>query len=88
MSPSLKVYVSENCWGCVEARKIVDELRVEFPGVCVDIVERNESGEDNWPESIIATPTYELDGKVVSLGNPYREDLHKLLAAAMQQTSI
>lgn len=76
----LRIYVSEHCWGCQEARKIAGEIRVEFPDVRVVLVER-ESAE-RWPDEIIATPAYVLDGKLVSWGNPARERLRSLLAKA------
>lgn len=79
----LRIYVSEHCWGCEEARKIAGEIRVEFPDVQVVLVER-ESAEC-WPDEIIATPAFVLDGKLVSWGNPSRERLRGLLAEAVGQ---
>jgi predicted thioredoxin/glutaredoxin len=76
----LRIYVSKHCWGCQEARKIAGEIRVEFPDVQVALVER-ESAE-RWPDEIIATPAFMLDGKLVSWGNPTRERLRSLLAGA------
>ena len=76
----LQIYVSEHCWGCEEARKIAGEIRVEFPDVHVNLIER-ESAE-RWPDEIIATPAFVLDGKLVSWGNPTREQIRGLLAEA------
>ena len=81
----LKIYVDENCWGCAEARKIADEVRVEFAEVRVQLVEHDEVDEHGWPDKIIATPTYELNGRIVSLGNPYREELYSLISEAVGQ---
>ena len=86
MATVLKIYISENCWGCVEARKIADEVRVGFSEVHVQLVEHDAADEVSWPDSIIATPTYELNGKIVSLGNPYREELHSLISEAVGQS--
>ena len=84
MATTLHIYVSKNCWSCRETRKIADEMRVEYPEVGVKLVER-ESTPD-WPESIIATPAYTLNGKLISLGNPTRERLRDLLSNAVGET--
>lgn len=84
MSTVLQIYVSEDCWGCLEARKIADEMRVEYASARVELIERNTAA--SWPQEIIATPAYMLNGRLVSLGNPTREELHKLLAEAEGQT--
>ena len=83
MNTVLQIYVSGKCWGCQEARKIAEEMRIRFPGVRVDLVER-ESAED-WPEKVVATPAYVLNGKLISLGNPTRKRLYSLLAEAAGQ---
>lgn len=80
MSTVLQVYVSQTCWGREEARKIADAMRVEFPDVRVEVVERESTEE--WPDAAIATPAYLLNGKLTSLGNPTREHLREVLQAA------
>ena len=67
----------------MEAGKIADEIRVEFPDVRVMLVEHGSTDEDDWPDTVIATPTYELNGKIMSPGNPYREDLYQLVSEAV-----
>jgi hypothetical protein len=34
------------------------------------------------PEYVVAAPTYVLNGRVISLGNPYREELFAYLLEA------
>ena len=43
-----------------------------------------DSPESKAPPEVFATPTYVLDGKVVSLGNPTLEDLTRLLARYLE----
>jgi hypothetical protein len=81
----LQVYVSENCWGCQEARKIAYETRVKYPELRIDLIAR-ESAQD-WPDQVIATPAYILNGKLISLGNPTRERLHSLIVTASDEVS-
>ena len=64
---TLNVYVTEDCMGCVESRTIVDKIRQDYPELTVNLVDLNPN---DWPEDIFAVPSYKLDGKLVSLGNP------------------
>ena len=78
---TLNVYVTEDCMGCVESRTIVDKIKQEYPDHTVNLVDLNPN---DWPEDIFAVPSYKLDGKLVSLGNPspstlqtwFRPDAH------------
>ena len=49
------------------------EMRELFPLLQVDLIDL-DAGHP-IPDGVVATPTYLLDGKVISLGNPRREDL-------------
>ena len=75
----LAIYVSEDCWTCKEARQIVADVGADFPDVNIEIldVESNER-----PEIVFAVPTYMLNDRVISLGNPSRQELSRKLAAA------
>ena len=75
----LEVYVAEHCWSCSETRKIVSDLRVQFPHVAISLL---DTDPQEWPEEVFAVPTYLLDGHIISLGNPTREVLHNKLVAA------
>lgn len=77
MTIALDVYVSADCPTCREARKIAGALRVEYPTVQVTVVEHQDNHD--WPEEVIGTPTYLLNGRLVALGNPTRERLRALL---------
>ena len=77
--PQLNVYVSEDCWSCTETREIVSEMRVQFPDVEISLY---DTDADLWPNDIFAVPTYMLDGRIISLGNPTRQHLQNKLEAA------
>ncbi|MDP9383582.1 MAG: hypothetical protein M3Q29_26260 [Chloroflexota bacterium] len=49
------------------------EMGEMFPLLQVDLIDL-DAGHP-IPDGVVATPTYLLDGKVISLGNPRREDL-------------
>jgi hypothetical protein len=63
----LEIYVVQGCPSCVEARRIGQRI-AQLPDVDVHVIEL-ESGETP-PASVVAVPTYVLDGRVISLGNP------------------
>ena len=77
--PKLDVYVAEHCWSCSETRKIVSDLRVQFPYVAISLLDIDPQ---EWPEQVFAVPTYLLNGRVISLGNPTRKTLHDKLQTA------
>lgn len=72
----LEVYLSDGCWTCGETRQIVADVAPEFPEVVVRLIEID--GQP-LPESVFAVPTYLVNGRVVSLGNPTREELRQKL---------
>ncbi len=69
----LEIVVSLSCVGCEEARLIAEEMRARFPSLDVDVIEIGK--ERPPPPKVFATPTYLLDGAVISLGNPKRDTL-------------
>lgn len=78
---TLEVYVKEECWSCAESRRIVAEVAHQFPGLGIKLIDINGSSR---PQHIFAAPTYVLDGRIISLGNPYRDDLRRLLEQALE----
>jgi len=73
----LEIVVAPDCVGCSEARSIAEEVRGRFTSVEVHLVELG--GDRPIPKQVVATPTYLLDGAVVSLGNPRRDTLLRLI---------
>jgi hypothetical protein len=75
------VYVSRHCDNCVDALCLAEEAAARFPGVVVRVIDLDRAGAPP-PEGVVAVPTYVLDGQVVSLGNPYPEELFARLHEA------
>jgi hypothetical protein len=67
----LKIYISQHCWNCEEALLIAEQAQ-KLPGIEVQVIDLDQNGAVS-PPHIFAVPTYVLNGKVVSLGNPVRE---------------
>lgn len=79
------IYVAKHCSICAYAYEIADFIRQEYPAVIVRIIDIEATSEP-IPEEVFATPTYMLNGRIWSLGNPSpaqaREKLQLLLESA------
>lgn len=73
---ALAIYISNHCPLCAYAYRVAEEIQHDFPNVDVRLVNLNET-EENIPEAIFATPTYLLNGRVWSLGNPSPEKINE-----------
>lgn len=85
-TPLLQVYVAPGCAGCRIALKLVEALRHARPTQRVEIVDISDDPESPLPDGVIGTPTYLLDGRVISLGNPEYTTLLAELDAATGPT--
>jgi len=72
---NLTIYVEEGCAGCQRARRLAVDAARRFPALEVGIVDIGAHGAD-LPDDVFAVPTYILNGRVISLGNPTSERLH------------
>jgi hypothetical protein len=70
--PKIDVYIEDSCWACAESRRIVAEVAPQFPDVDFELCGLEDSRR---PSAVFATPTYVLDGRVIYMGNPTREEL-------------
>lgn len=78
----LQVYIKDDCWTCAESRRIVADIAPQFPQISVELVDMETS---NLPQDVFAVPTYVLDGRVISLGNPYRDVLRREIKDALSR---
>lgn len=79
----LDIFVVDNCWSCEEAHRIAAEAQLRFADE-VEVTLRDLE-RDPRPPTVFAAPTYMLDGRVISLGNPRREELWERLAQRVQE---
>jgi predicted thioredoxin/glutaredoxin len=73
----LDIYVADHCANCAEALRLA-EVAGALPRVDVCVINL-DTARDPVPARVVAVPTYLLDGRVVSLGNPVPGDLLRLL---------
>ncbi len=76
----LEIYVAPNCFGCDTARGLAGTLRaLGWPHLDVRLLDLSDP-DVVIPPTVFAMPTYVLDGRVISLGNPEEEWLLELVA--------
>jgi hypothetical protein len=73
----LEIFITDDCWSCEESRRIAAETQARFKDVEITLVDLLS---DERPANVFAAPTYVLNGRVISLGNPRREELWAQLA--------
>lgn len=81
---TLTVCVATHCAGCAEARRLAELVRARYTGLEVEIVDL-DARPASRPPNVFAVPSYLLDGRLVSLGNPRVEDLIAVLDATLLQ---
>ncbi|MFQ5855850.1 MAG: thioredoxin family protein [Anaerolineae bacterium] len=84
MDHRLEAYVADGCYGCGEARAIAKEISTRFPELQVDIINLDDPKAER-PFSVFAVPTFLLNGELLWLGNPQREDAVQQIAAFLQK---
>jgi hypothetical protein len=72
------IYVLADCANCEYAWEIAALIRREYPQVEVAVVDLANPAEP-VPDAVFATPTYLLDGRLWSLGNPSPEQVREHL---------
>jgi hypothetical protein len=80
----LQVYVTDDCWTCEEAYRVVADVRPLFPEVEVELINVNDQ---MCPAFVFAVPTYLLNGRIIFLGNPTRQELSQTLKHAGSSTA-
>lgn len=81
-SPAAKVvveiFVAEHCFVCDYAYEVADTIRRNFPTVDLRVIDIQKTTQP-IPERVFATPTYLLNGRVWSLGNPSPQQVQETL---------
>lgn len=79
---TLTVYIADDCWSCHETQRILDDVVPQFPDLLLNLV---NTTQQPLPDHVFAVPTYLLNDKIISLGNPTREALQKRLASVFKK---
>ncbi|MCB0116508.1 MAG: thioredoxin family protein [Caldilineaceae bacterium] len=81
------IYITRYCRICEYAHEVAEAIRQEFPEVDLDVIDIAAS-QQPIPDIVFATPTYLLNGKVWSLGNPSLEEMRQRLSQELDTTTI
>lgn len=76
----LQVYIADDCWSCVESRRLLAALQPVFPAIAMELLNVSAGG---YPDNVFAVPTYLLNGRIISLGNPSEAQLVQKLQAIL-----
>lgn len=75
----LRVFVSGRCPLTAQVALVTAEVHHQLPSVHVEIVDVDTT-QDALPDAVFSVPTYTLNGRVVSLGNPDAQFVQELRA--------
>lgn len=77
---TLEIFVMPHCYGCDTAAVVAERVSAQqLPNLTVRLIDLSRPGIPR-PPAVFAVPTYLLDGRVISLGNPEVEWLLAQLA--------
>lgn len=78
------IYVAEHCRVCQYSLEVARRIEADFPHVTLRVVDIARTTEP-LPEAVFATPTYLLNGRLWSLGNPSPEDVEERLTVIVEK---
>jgi hypothetical protein len=76
----IDIYIAQHCSNCAYAYEVAMQIRQQFPHVTVRLVNM-EAPVEPVPDIVFATPTYLLNGRLWSLGNPSPTKVQETLIA-------
>lgn len=74
MGSVLDIYIDQDCPGCTQAQELAHYVKNKLPEIEVRIFDLARPNIER-PSNVFAVPTYLLNGKRLSLGNPNVDDL-------------
>lgn len=84
MKPTLKIFVAEDCPNCATAREIAEHIEQEYPNCRLEVIDIADK-QAAVPDAVFATPTFMLNDRIVSLGNPALTEAMRWVEEAMLQ---
>ena len=85
--PTLRVYVAPHCPICREALRIAEKIRRTFAKLSVQVIDLEAKDAKNL-DGVFSVPTYVLNGRTVSLGNPEVDVLERKLTDATSISTV
>lgn len=85
MTVQLKIFIEPNCTNCDQAVQLAALVRQQLPQVEVDLIDISRP-DAHPPDSVFAVPTFLINGKTLSLGNPDEQRLLGALQSMVDST--
>lgn len=68
------IFIAKHCFVCEYSHEVAAFIRAEFPQIQLRLIDM-DNPQIEIPDFVFATPTYLLNGRLWSLGNPSNEDV-------------
>ena len=78
----LEVFVEADCSLCQRALRLAEDVDERYPELSVRVIDISEPAGQR--DDVFAVPTFILDGRVVSLGNPKQSFLRSEIESLLQ----
>jgi len=75
----VQVFSTPDCVSCARAKKLLDKIIGDYPGVTVEVVNILEAQAEVVKYGIMSSPTIVINGKVEYTGVPSEKNLRKIL---------
>ena len=82
----LQIYVAPHCAGSERARLLAEQMQTLFPALAIEVIDL--ARQTAPPDFLIGTPTFALDGRVLSLGNPPEAVLARRIEDALSMEGM
>jgi len=81
----LDIYVEHHCLMCRRSVILAEQIQRQFPEVTVRVIDTaRDQGEHS--DLVVATPTFILNGRTFSLGNPSKTEIDAAILALLRGT--
>ncbi len=84
---SLEIYVERDCFVCQTSERLAAGVQAAFPDVKVHVIDLGGPGGEHR-HLVAAAPTYILNGRVFSLGNPAHAELHRAIRRLREEAAL
>lgn len=82
-SVELQVFIETGCEVCERAVSLAEDVEKDYPKVAVRVIDMN--GADGHRDDVFAVPTFVLNGRVFSLGNPQQQTLQAAIESLLRE---
>lgn len=79
---TLRIYIASHCPSCEEAVRLAEEVKRRYAKLNLELIDLEMEGSKNF-DDVFSVPTYVLDGRTFSLGNPKPDELFSRLTQVL-----